>query len=81
MVGELENGFVLKKDLSGGGWYESEDGPPGGGFAAAAFADESEGLSGLDVEADAIDGLDVGMDLTKEPLADGEIRFEVFDLD
>ena len=76
-AGEDENGFVLKKHLAAGGGDETKDGPAGGGLTAAAFADEAEGLAGADPEADAIDGLDVGMDLTEQAFADGEVRFKI----
>src|SRR3982074_1617100 len=56
-VARAELGYVgaVVEHLSGGGLDESENRAAGRGFAAAAFADEAEGLATVDVEADVVD--------------------------
>ena len=57
--GEGEQGGAAKfngaRDLGGGG-EEAEEGEGDGGFAGAGFADEGEGLAGMDLEGDVVDG-------------------------
>jgi hypothetical protein len=74
-----EDVLVLVEDLAGGGGDESEDGSSDGGFAAAGFADESEGFARGEVEGDAIDGADVSDGLAEESAFDREVGFEVAD--
>src|SRR4051812_26082564 len=56
----LKRGKVLAlKQNRTGGWLDKlDDGAAEGGFAATAFADEPDGFSGGDVEADVIHGFD-----------------------
>ncbi|MPL80475.1 hypothetical protein SDC9_26375 [bioreactor metagenome] len=46
-------------------------------LAAAAFADEREGLAGADVEADALDRVDAVGDARQQPAADVEAHAEI----
>ncbi len=69
-------------DLPGSRAGQLEDCLPGRALAAPRFADEPEGLTAADLEAQAIDGTDIS-DLALEDHArgDGEEDLEVFDLD
>ena len=49
-------------------------------LAAAALADEAQGLAGGDVEADAIDGVDVADDAREHALVHWEMLLEPLDL-
>ena len=49
-------------------------------LAAAALADEAQGLAGGDVEADAIDGVDVADDAREHALVHREMHLEPLDL-
>jgi hypothetical protein len=46
------------------------------GFAASAFANQAEGLAGLQFEADVIDSLNVALYTTEQPLFNGEMDLE-----
>ena len=48
---------AAKTDFAGGGLDEFQDGAAGGGFAAAGFADEAEGVALINLEANAVDSL------------------------
>ena len=69
-------------DAAGGGLVELEDGAAGGGLAAAGLADEAQGLARLDVDVDAVDGLDVGdLALKDQAGGDREVHLEALDVD
>jgi hypothetical protein len=58
-LGEGEERLTVEADLAGGlgVWgEEAEDSERGGGLAGAGFAYEAEGLAGIDVEGDIVDG-------------------------
>src|SRR6185295_4996668 len=77
----VERGDVLalEPDLARRRLDQPQDAAPGGGLAAARFADEAERLAGGDVEAHVIDGVDA-IDLAREdPAADREIFDEAVD--
>src|SRR3970282_1582158 len=65
-----------------GGLVEHSYDAAQGGLAAAAFAHQPQRLAALDLEADAVDGLNVG-DLALEDDAggDGEVHLDVVDTD
>ena len=65
------DGAVGKRQFDGaaGGGEGAQNGSGHGGFAAAAFADDSEDLAGHDVEADVVNGLDEVCPAFEEPLA------------
>lgn len=61
--GEGEQGLAVEGDGAGdahvggdAGGEEAEDGEGGGGFSGARFADQAEGLAGVDLEGDGVDG-------------------------
>ncbi len=49
------------------GVLQTEEGPSERGLAAAGLADQPEDLAATDLEADAVDGLDVGHDAPQDP--------------
>lgn len=54
-----EEGLARKGNVSsdlGGLWKESEDGQGGSGFAGAGLSDQAQGLAGVDMEGDVVDG-------------------------
>ena len=51
----------------------------GGGFSAATFTDQAQGLAFVDEETDIINGTDVSNNLSQEALPDGEVLLQVFD--
>src|SRR5262249_26252805 len=59
----------------------AQDAARGGGFAAAALADQCQGLALGDREADVIDGADVPDRLLKETAPDREELLKVLDLE
>ena len=66
--------LAVEGHLATGGWRQLEDGLPGGRLAAAGLADEPEGLTGLDVDADIGDGVHLQSTTTG-----GELDHEVLD--
>ena len=63
------------------GWFvDAHQAAAQGCFAAAALADDAEHLSALDVQADIIDGLDVGDGAAEEAFLDREILAQSVDL-
>ena len=74
-VGEEVHPFVA--NIAAGGGDEPQDRAADGGLAAARFANEAERLAGLDIEADAIDCLDVPHRAREHPAANREVRPQV----
>ena len=72
---------VGKLDGAGRRLFQLEDGAPGGGLATAALAHQAERLTLVDVEADAVDGLDVADRAAQHAAADGEVLLQVAYLD
>src|SRR5262249_15143768 len=68
-------------DLAAGRIDGAQDAARGGGFAAAALADQCQGLALGDREADVIDGADVPDRLLKETAPDREELLKVLDLE
>src|SRR5262245_57897300 len=68
-------------DGSRGGLDEPEEGAPGGGLAAAAFADEAQRFARRDLERDVVHGADVGHDPREHPFLDGKVFLQVADFD
>ena len=62
-------------DTAGVGFDQAQYQPAHGGFAAAGFADQRQRLAGVDVKADAIDGLDE----RRRPPEQRTLRDEMFD--
>ena len=77
---QLGQVLAVEDDLAGGRLVELQDRAAGRGLAAAGLADETEGLALLDLEGDAVDGLD-GADLALEDDALGqrEVHHQVVD--
>ncbi len=63
------------------GFDEAKDGATERGLTAAAFTHESDGLAGIDVETDVVEGLDDAGGATEEALADGEMDAEICDFE
>ena len=66
-------------DLAGGRLDQLEDGLARGRLAAAALADEAQGLALRDVERDAVDGVDLADGALQQPLSDREVLDQVPD--
>ena len=70
----------LEVDLSRRWAVELQDGPAGGGLAAAALAHQTQRLALTNEEVDAIHGLDVAhVALDDDPLRDGEVHLQAFE--
>ena len=52
-----------------------------GGLAAAGLAHEPEGLALLELEVDAVDGVDVALLAAQEAAPEGEVHLEVLDVE
>src|SRR4029079_12654382 len=74
--------LALEPDRPRGRLDQPQDRPAERRLAAAGLADEAEGLTGADLERDAIDGLD-GADLAvdEDAALDREVLDEVGDLE
>ena len=70
-----------KIDLAGGRAHDAERRVAGGRLAAAAFADQREGLAGLDREAHAVDRLHGAGRPPEHAAADREVHLQVGDLE
>src|SRR5205807_2043413 len=57
--------LAVEPDLAGGRLDQPQDAAPGGRFAATRFADEAQGLAGIDLEARPIDRMHP-LDLARE---------------
>ena len=49
--------FAVKENLAGGGFIQVQQGPPHGGFAAAGFTHQAQGLPPVDGEGHVVHGL------------------------
>ena len=58
-----------------------QDQSPGRGLAAAGLADQAERLALVDLEADAVDGLDLADHAAQQPALDREVLLEVAHLE
>ena len=72
---QLHDVAAVVEDLAGGGLDEPDDGAAQGGLAAAGLAHDAHGLLGVDLEVDAVHGVEPGAALELEVL------LEVVDLD
>ncbi len=78
---QLGQVLAVEDDLAAGRLVELQDGAAGGGLAAAGLADQAEGLALLDVERDAVDGLDrADLALEDDALGQREVHDQVVDL-
>ena len=69
-------------DLAGGRAFEAQDAAPGCGLAAAALADQPQGLAAADAEVDAIDRPDLADPAMGDvPLGDREVHPQPFDFE
>ena len=60
---------------------QAQDEAADGRFAAAGFADEAQRLAGLEREADAVDGLDLGARALEQAAPHGKVFLEAVDLE
>ena len=67
-------------DLARAGVERTHDAARHRGFAAAAFADQCQGLAAFDREADIVNRFDVADNLAQQAFADREIFLESLDL-
>src|SRR5665647_2111321 len=72
---------TLEGDRAGRRRDEPQHGAPRGGLAAAALADQTQGLALLDREADAVDGVDLAGGALEDPRPDGEVLLQPLDLE
>ena len=79
VVVERRQVLAVEEDAAGGRRVELEDGAAGGRFAAAAFADEAEGLAAGNVERDAVDRFDEAGLAAEKAAGDGKVFLEVDD--
>ena len=77
-VGLAEIGHVaaVEADRALGRVDQPEHGAPDGGLAAAGLADQPERLAGADMEAHAIDGIDLAGIAGEQPLLDREVLLQ-----
>ena len=68
---------AVEHDRPGGRLDEAQDQPPDGRLAAARLADQPERLAAPDLEAHAVDGLDLADRALQDPAADREVLDEV----
>ena len=79
---ELRQVLALEDHLAGGRLVELQDGATGRGLAATGLAHQTERLTLLDVEGDAVDGLDrADLALEDDPLGQREVHHQVLDLE
>ena len=78
---DLGQFVVGKLHAAGRGHFQLQDSPAGGRLAAAAFADQTERLTLIDIETDAVNGLDVTDCLAQHAALDWKILLEISDLD
>ena len=79
--GEVVDLLTVEEDLTGGlGVIQAEDGAARGGLTAAGLADETHRRAALQVEGDAVDGLDVADRVGDHAAFDGEVLLQVVDL-
>ena len=67
---------VAEDDLAAGGFLQPDDGPPGGGLAAAGLADDGHRLTAVDAERHPVDGLHVADHAAQRPALDGEVLLQ-----
>ena len=70
-----------KRDRPGRRLDEAQQQPPDRGLAAARLADQAQGLAATDLEADAVDRLDLADGALEDAAADREVLDEVAHLD
>jgi hypothetical protein len=72
---------AVEDHRSAGGFHQPQDGPPEGGLATTGFAGQTVGLTALDGQRDAVDGVHVADHLVEDDaLADREVHLDVVDL-
>src|SRR5215210_5815601 len=77
---ELGQVFTFEDDLTVGRFVELQDCPAGGRLTATGLADETQRLSGFDVERDAIDGLNrADLSLEDDSPREGEVHHQIVD--
>ena len=69
----------VKDDGSGGGQRQPNDEPAQGGLAAARLSHQPDGLTGSNLETDAVDGLHHPRLLPAQPASPGATNREVLD--
>ncbi len=74
IAGHAGDVLAVQPDGAGGGVGEPHDGAAEGGLAAAAFADQTEGLAGREAEGDAVHGFDRFMVAPEQARLDGEMN-------
>ena len=78
--GQVIDLLAVEEDLTGGlVGIKAEDGAAGGRLAAAGLADEAHRLAALEVEGDAVDGLDVTDGLGDHAALYGEVFLQSVD--
>ena len=68
---------AVQEDLAVGDLVEAHQAAPEGGFAAAGFADQAQGLAGPDLERDAVHGIDGLLLPRDDAAADPEMLLHV----
>ena len=75
----VADGIAVEHDGAGIRLDQAHQQPRGGGFAAAGFADDAEGLALADGERHVIDRLHGGDLAVQQPAADRKILAQAFD--
>ena len=77
VVGDI---LIIEHYLAGGGFVETEDAAPDGGFTTAGLTDQPQGLTLSKVEGNAVNSLDIGDLPPEQSPGDREVHFQVFNL-
>ena len=79
--GEVVDLLAVEEHLTGGlGVVQAQDRAAGRGFTAAGLADQTHRRAALEVEGDAVDGLDIADRVGDHAALDGEVLLQVIDL-
>src|SRR5215216_7296752 len=77
---ELGQILTLEDDFAVGRLVELQDRPAGGRLAATGLADETQRLSGFDIERDAVHGLNrADLSLEDDSPGKGEVHHQIVD--
>jgi hypothetical protein len=71
----------LESDFSGSRFQKTQDQPSNRRLSTARLPNEPQDLAPVKVKADAVDGLNLPPDAGKKTAPDGEIFFQVFDVE
>ena len=78
---EVVDAAAVEHDLSGGDVEQPQHGAADRGLAAAGLADQRQRLAALDVERDAVDGMDDAAACAHKPPPQRKVLLEVVDLE